>query len=241
MVNVAAASGGTPAGNLTVRSAGEQISLPADRPYAVGRAVECDLVVNDGRVSRRHLMLEPSPDGWTAIDISANGTWHAGERVQRVRISGECQLRLGAVDGPEVTISPAEPLLEAGGTDRHSEQPTYLERDGSGAGPMLPDDRPTADSDEPRTHELRLGRISIGRALSNDIVVGDLMASREHAELLVGRGGAEVVDLGSSNGTFVNGQRVVRAVLPGVTIDAPVPTSTSVGLVPRQAATADAQ
>ena len=78
---------------------------------------------------------------------------------------------------------------------------------------MLPDDHPTADSDEPRTHELRLGRISIGRALSNDIVVGDLMASREHAELLVGRGGAEIVDLGSANGTFVNGHRVARALL----------------------------
>ena len=166
----------------------------------MGRAVDCDLVVNDGSVSRRHLMLEPSPDGWTAIDISANGTWHAGERVQRLRISGECQLRLGAVDGPEITISPVEPRPEAGGTDRHWERKTYLARDGSAAGPMLPDDHPTADSDEPRTHELRLGRISIGRALSNDIVVGDLMASREHAELLVGRGGVEIVDLGRPTG-----------------------------------------
>jgi len=39
------------------------------------------------------------------------------------------------------------------------------------------------------------------------------MASREHAELLVGRGGAEIVDLGSANGTFVNGHRVERALL----------------------------
>src|SRR5262245_395673 len=82
----ATAPSGTPAGILTVRSAGEQISLPPDRPFVIGRAVACDLVVNDGRVSRRHLMLEPTPDGWTAIDISANGTWHAGERVQRLRI-----------------------------------------------------------------------------------------------------------------------------------------------------------
>ena len=213
MGNAATASSSTPAGNLTVRSAGELISLPPDRPFVVGRAVACDLVVNDGRVSRRHLMLEPSPDGWTAIDISANGTWHAGERVHRLRISGECQLRLGAVDGPEVTISPVEPRQGAGETDSHSARKTYIARADSAPGPMLPDGYLTADSDEPRTHELRLGRISIGRELSNDIVVGDLMASREHAELLVGRGGAEIVDLGSSNGTFVNGHRVTRALL----------------------------
>ncbi|HEX6872287.1 MAG TPA: FHA domain-containing protein, partial [Micromonosporaceae bacterium] len=205
MGNAATASRGTPAGILTVRSAGEQISLPPDRTYIVGRAVGSDLVVNDDRVSRRHLMLEPSPGGWTVIDMSANGTWHAGERVQRLRISGGCQLRLGATDGPEITIL----LVE---TASHSEQKTYLARDGV-AGPMLPDNHPAADSDQPRIHELRLGRISIGRAMSNDIVVGDLMASREHAELLVGRGGVEIVDLGSSNGTFVNGHRAVRAVL----------------------------
>src|SRR5512138_3644798 len=67
--NAATAARGTPAGILTVRSAGGEISLPPDRPYVVGRAVDCDLVISDGRVSRRHLMLEPSPDGWTAIDI----------------------------------------------------------------------------------------------------------------------------------------------------------------------------
>jgi ABC transport system ATP-binding/permease protein len=213
MDNAAAAASGTPAGILTVRGAGEVISLPPDRPFVVGRAVACDLVLDDGRVSRRHLMLEPSPDGWTAIDISANGTWHAGQRVQRLRIQEDCQLRLGAVDGPEVMISPVLPGPEAGGPDGHWTQKTYIARPDGASGPMLPDDHPTADSDEPRTHELRMGRISIGRALTNDIVVGDLMASREHAELLVGRGGTEVVDLSSANGTFVNGHRVDRALL----------------------------
>src|SRR5262245_11485264 len=77
MGNAATAARGIPAGILTVRSAGEEISLPPDRPYVVGRALESDLVINDARVSRRHLTLEPSADGWTAIDISANGTWHA--------------------------------------------------------------------------------------------------------------------------------------------------------------------
>lgn len=244
MAKAVTASGGPPAGMLTVRGASEQISLSPDRPFVVGRAMACDLVVSDGRVSRRHLILEPSSEGWTAIDISANGTWHAGARVQRIRIRGECRLRLGAVDGPEITISPVRPPTRkrskpaepstrqlisprrdptaasaapppggAGEAD-HWARPTYLERDAPARGPMLPDGQPAAaDSHEPRTHHLRMGRMSIGRALTNDIVVGDLLASREHAELLVGRGGTEIVDLGSANGTFVNGHRVTRALL----------------------------
>ncbi|ONH25089.1 FHA domain-containing protein [Pseudofrankia asymbiotica] len=85
------------------------------------------------------------------------------------------------------------------------------------AGPLLP--RPgrggpeAAGPGEGRVHRLTQGATSIGRALDNDIVVGDLLASRQHAEVLVGRGGVEVVDLGSANGTFVNGQRVERRLL----------------------------
>jgi ABC transport system ATP-binding/permease protein len=54
-------------------------------------------------------------------------------------------------------------------------------------------------------------RTRIGRAPDNDIVVNDLLASRHHAELTSdGRGGWLVADLGSFNGTFVNGHRLTR-------------------------------
>ena len=54
--------------------------------------------------------------------------------------------------------------------------------------------------------------LRIGRAQDNQVVIADLSVSRYHAELRRNpRGGYTIVDLGSHNGTFVNGQRVESA------------------------------
>ncbi|MEU7069758.1 FHA domain-containing protein [Streptomyces narbonensis] len=54
--------------------------------------------------------------------------------------------------------------------------------------------------------------IRIGRAPDNDVVVADLVVSRRHAELRARPDGTYWIhDLGSHNGTFLNGRRVVDA------------------------------
>ncbi|MFJ5831710.1 FHA domain-containing protein [Streptomyces sp. NPDC093089] len=54
--------------------------------------------------------------------------------------------------------------------------------------------------------------IRIGRAPDNDVVVSDLIVSRRHAELQAHPDGTYWIhDLGSHNGTFLNGRRVVDA------------------------------
>ncbi len=64
-----------------------------------------------------------------------------------------------------------------------------------------------------RTVELGDEAVSLGRTPDNTIPVDDIGASRKHAQILfIGRG-YEVVDLGSRNGTKVNGVKVPRAVL----------------------------
>lgn len=52
-------------------------------------------------------------------------------------------------------------------------------------------------------------RVTVGRASTNDVVVEDSSTSRLHAVLENYAGAWSVRDLGSSNGTFVNGERIV--------------------------------
>lgn len=52
--------------------------------------------------------------------------------------------------------------------------------------------------------------ISIGRASDNDLVIYNTKVSRKHAELRYRDGEFEVVDLGSTGGTYVNGNPIEK-------------------------------
>ena len=63
-----------------------------------------------------------------------------------------------------------------------------------------------------KVHALPLGRaIVMGRGADTDLPIADGSVSRRHAKLTIDSKGASVLeDLGSSNGTFVNGSRIQR-------------------------------
>lgn len=67
------------------------------------------------------------------------------------------------------------------------------------------------------TFELTKDVISIGRDVTNDVVVADSEVSRQHARINRTPGGYVFEDLGSTNGSFVNGERLVapRVLNPG--------------------------
>ena len=83
---------------------------------------------------------------------------------------------------------------------------------------------PTAPSARLRVHEARGGvrevsvgaGLTIGRATDNDLVLRDERVSRHHGRIAGRRGALLYSDLGSTNGSEVNGQRVTEVVLgPG--------------------------
>lgn len=64
------------------------------------------------------------------------------------------------------------------------------------------------------SYQLNQGTTSIGRGSGNDCVVQNTFVSRNHAKILEeGRGLFRLYDLGSSNGTWLNGRKLMKATL----------------------------
>jgi len=60
--------------------------------------------------------------------------------------------------------------------------------------------------------DLQLGRtLVVGRAVTSDVPIYDPTISRRHAEIVLTEAGVRVTDLGSSNGTFLNGAKITEA------------------------------
>jgi pSer/pThr/pTyr-binding forkhead associated (FHA) protein len=71
--------------------------------------------------------------------------------------------------------------------------------------------------DDSFTFRLTPGAIkTVGRAPRADFILDAALVSRLHCRLIATDANVEVVDLKSTNGTFVNGKRVAKAMLsPG--------------------------
>ena len=193
---------------LVVRAQGSGRTLQAGPAYWIGRDPEADIVVDEPLVSWRHAVLRITDGRWLLQDTnSTNGTFAAGERVRRVEITDSCQVRLGHPDaGPIVSCSITE-LPDRGA----SAQPSATARWSA--------QRTGGDRFPSAIMPLPAKALRIGRSADNGVVVADLGVSRHHAELRRLPGGEyEIADLGSHNGTFLNGQRVTEATVTGADV-----------------------
>lgn len=76
---------------------GSPLEISKD-PALVGRDPACEVVLNDGSVSRRHARIERRADAWAIVDQgSANGTYLDSHRVTDAILRDGQELRLGSV------------------------------------------------------------------------------------------------------------------------------------------------
>ncbi|MBT2394455.1 FHA domain-containing protein [Streptomyces sp. ISL-100] len=192
----------TPPELVLETEAGSTLISPS-RDYHVGRDPTSDIVIDDARVSWHHAVLRPEADHWTLEDEhSTNGTYAEGRRIHEWDVGPGTVIRFGSpADGPRAV------LLGYGPAPSAPERPSAVSMPSA-----------TGTFRQPTTvRPLPARTVRIGRATDNDLVVDDLIVSRRHAELRAHPDGTyEIADLGSHNGTFLNGQPVtVARVSPG--------------------------
>ena len=67
-----------------------------------------------------------------------------------------------------------------------------------------------------RTHELKVDKTTIGRVEDNTFQIAEPSVSSHHCEILLKGSDVMVHDLNSTNGTFINGEKVSESILkPG--------------------------
>jgi hypothetical protein len=95
-------AGGAGAGSL-VLTGGERIDL-GEKPVSIGRLADCDIVLADPNVSRRHAEVRPRGDGFEIADLgSTNGTRVNGVGVKERLLD----------DGDEITVGGTKIRFEA--------------------------------------------------------------------------------------------------------------------------------
>ena len=219
----------------------------AGQSLVFGREAGCDVVVSGKDVSRRHAEIVPTARGYVLVDSSTNGSFVNEERIEGQRVLaradvirlGEEQFRFYADVSTTPTIPtsappphPSEPAVTREAVPKApvagTQRPEQLKHTvhGLDAAAAAPSRQSSAGFGSllARSGALagqRLGVkspvVNIGRADYNDIVIPDPSVSTSHAKLQRREGVWVLVDLESTNGTFVDGERVrgEAALAPG--------------------------
>jgi pSer/pThr/pTyr-binding forkhead associated (FHA) protein/tetratricopeptide (TPR) repeat protein len=188
--------------------------------YTVGRDPTSTICLNDARVSRQHAQIYLR-DGFYRIEDggSANGLLISGAPLKGstvltpgMQISmGGCVLTVSLVPLQprptppleQASLLPAEPVAAAAAAVDGGASSRYV---------LVALDGPRPGS----TFALPVGTSTIGRDARHPISIDDPSISRQHAQLTVDANGLQVVDLQSSNGTFVDEVRCTSQILrPG--------------------------
>jgi pSer/pThr/pTyr-binding forkhead associated (FHA) protein len=231
-------------GRLIELGTGCVYPVPRDG-LVIGRGTECDIVVDDAGVSRRHAMVKPGRGGFVVSDESANGTFVNGKRMTGAHALkhgdvvgiGTEEFRIDVDASPYASThqTPSVPQVEliGGALDPDpfslisSRRAAPAAPPSAHAAPLLTPVPPSATALAllevargplvGRTFRIERPVCAIGRGEQNDVRLNDASVSSSHATLLLKRGTWYVVDLQSANGTYVDGYRVAteRALADG--------------------------
>lgn len=165
----------------------------------VGR--EADILLTDARVSRRHAEITLEGQTVKLKDLgSTNGTTVNGEKLE----SGN-EVTLSA--GDEVMFGGVKLVLSFPGEGNITQVPAGGKTQSI---PAPPGKKPAVALLQTQDEEYPLvkGENTLGRRQDNDIVISDPYASGSHGKFEINDEGVFFTDLGSTNGTLLNGSKL---------------------------------
>ena len=192
----------------------------------LGREPELDVVITStaANVSRRHAEIRHQEGIYFLVDLgSFNGTFLNGRRIVNAEILHESDVIQLGPGGPSFrfraplsadAVSTAH--LGHSGALRQKSSTILASKD---SGPL----QATLRGAETNTDESRIflrrdfdqPQLTIGRSDQSDIRLDGLLISNNHARISRASNGVVIEDLNSTNGTYVNGQRITgRKALP---------------------------
>ncbi len=169
----------------------------------IGRGSKNEIIIHDNEVSREHCRLVRVLEEYEIHDLnSTNGTFVNGQRLDESGwlLTGGNVIELG--DSITLEFIPAE--ISTG---------MLLAQAGDIPEKVSPDTRyylllKRNNQPDPEVYALEDATISIGRGLDNDIIFQEGEVSRNHLIFSRDEYGYTLEDLGSFNGTYLNGMRV---------------------------------
>jgi len=170
----------------------KEFSLDETGSLTIGRSPDCDITIDDTQASRRHCSVVKLQSGYEVADLgSTNGTLVNSTLVKKQRLKHGDVIRIGAVE-----IVYDDPSAAAARGEATAGFLVYARGDRKG-----------------EKIELTGQRTTIGRKPTNTVVLSDAVSSSYHCEIVRDLNGYTLRDLGSTNGTLVNGEMITEAQL----------------------------
>jgi len=164
----------------------------------LGRSEDCEVVLSDVGVSRRHARLLVARDEVQVEDLgSGNGTYHQGRRVDRQKLH----------DGDELIIDPFVLQFRIRGDTREQNDDPTLD------GPLARLDVVHGPGLSQSSYSIPPTGLTLGRSETRDVVIPDPASSRHHCSIFYQDGQYILRDMGSANGVFINAYRVKESIL----------------------------
>lgn len=191
----------------------------ANRIFRIGRDYHCEMQIEDPSLSRLHCIIRKKEERWMIEDSSSNGIFVDDTELPRSLFPLEENRRYQL--GKSLAF---EFISEKTSAELKSERTVLTSRRKTQALVL------SASESEVRIGEAILSGInskgesfrryidpqgiSIGSHPSNDIILQDESVSQFHARIDLSQNRYQLVDLGSTNGSFVQGIKISKAPLP---------------------------